>query len=354
MSDCPDFFGRTPEQFPGKISFIVTDLIKRLDEMKAETVEGIFRISGNAQDQQTLAYLFDEGRVTDWTPFKDVNVVSCVLKKYFRDNSETNPLFPFEEYDHVIDAGQCKSDDEAVARFKAIIEKFSNERRMTIAYIFKYINKIAAHEAKNKMNSNNLAIVFAPNIIIQKNPTMEQMRDEGIYGFARTSFIRIMELYDRIFEGVTFDDSLFMSNEDIVRMRPHPPGHTPAELQLKLKLIKAEGIPKMDLFSKSDPYVIAKVSSCPKTYVTKTIDNCHEPVWNESCSFPVHDRQNDVLKLKMFDEDTRNDELISTIEIPLDGLKKGTKVQQWFECVPAPEVAKGGRIFIEMTLEPTH
>ena len=59
-------------------------------------------------------------------------------------------------------------------------------------------------------------------------------------------------------------------------------------LQLFVKLIEATGVPRMDLLSKSDPYVSLYVRD-KNIYKSQVKENNHHPVWNEEFKFLVHE-----------------------------------------------------------------
>ena len=52
----PHFFSMPLSSYRGKIPFIITDLISRLESMQADQQEGIFRLSGRKSDVDKIAF----------------------------------------------------------------------------------------------------------------------------------------------------------------------------------------------------------------------------------------------------------------------------------------------------------
>ena len=67
----------------------------------------------------------------------------------------------------------------------------------------------------------------------------------------------------------------------------------------------ARGLPKMDLFSKSDPYLCVMMETGGGNYQvvakTKHIDDCHEPKWPEILEIEDDSirKDNDKLQLRI-------------------------------------------------------
>lgn len=350
LNFCPEFFSRTPEEFPGKISFVLTDLIKQLRNLHSETVEGIFSPDSDIEppQQYEIKCFLNEGRIKQWARYTNPHVVGAVLRNYFSENCYTNPLFPVSQYERIIDACEAEDDQEVAAKISPIINSFSKERRYTIAFLFNFLKDIAAHEKENKMPVRKLATAFASYILLSEQQTSDSVSNSS--SKSRHAFSRILKLYSVLFQDYKFKEWI-MSDEDIERYVIPPLGKLPPPLHVVVKVVKAEGLPRMDLLSKSDPYVYVKTSSFSRFYLTKTKQDNHEPEWNETFKLDIRDRHNDLLILKIYDEDNSGDELISTVEIPIDCLKKGISLSQWFMAQPAEGISKGGRIFVELSLE---
>jgi hypothetical protein len=105
----------------------------------------------------------------------------------------------------------------------------------------------------------------------------------------------------------------------------------------------------MDIIGKADPYVIFQLSSSRQAFRTSTKKNTYAAVWNEYFRVNVANPERDILHLSLKDSDTiSEDDLISRLEIPLSTLPIGAVVEKEFHPVPAPDVPKGGRLFLKL------
>lgn len=122
-------------------------------------------------------------------------------------------------------------------------------------------------------------------------------------------------------------------------------------MQLHVRVIEAEGLPKMDVFGSVDPYCQLQVNTVQKVERTKTIKNCKHPVWNEEFHFPVHDISTDTLYLLLKDYDrVSNDDPISKAKIPIYTLKMSQVVDEWITMIPVKNVKKGGKLRVVLHL----
>jgi len=230
----PRFFSRFPEQFGGKIPFIVTDLIDRLRKINATLSEGIFRLSGSARDTSDLCYALDKGRISNWESFNNVNTVACALKKYFRDMIPLNPLFPHNVYDDLVRISQIQDTPESIAnQFREIILSFSKPRLYTIVFLFNYLLEVESNSTKNKMNANNLAIVFAPNLICKiSHDQQDALLSNSVQNKVISTIIRHGNM---IFKDISIPESAFIKDEDlpIISYPPIDKAHVERLVQMR-------------------------------------------------------------------------------------------------------------------------
>ncbi|OHS97177.1 XYPPX repeat family protein [Tritrichomonas foetus] len=122
---------------------------------------------------------------------------------------------------------------------------------------------------------------------------------------------------------------------------------------LHIKVIEAKNLPKMDLLTKSDPYVVVRVSGSSNFHKTNYKKNTYNPRWNEEFHFPVGNVATDFLNIKMYDKDLVNDDEMSTLEVPLSSLQPGRVIDQWYELRPCRRIRKGGSIHLVTHIAPT-
>ncbi|KAH8156707.1 hypothetical protein CIB48_g11540 [Xylaria polymorpha] len=133
-------------------------------------VEGIYRLSGSAMHVSKLKNLFDtdqESHILDFRNpenfFHDVNSVAGLLKQFLRDLPD--PLLTSENYAGFIEA--AKQDDEIVRRdsMHAIINGLPDPNYATLRALTLHLHRVMENSAVNRMNSQNLSIVFGPTLM---------------------------------------------------------------------------------------------------------------------------------------------------------------------------------------------
>ncbi|KAH0794489.1 RhoGAP domain containing protein [Histomonas meleagridis] len=218
----PQYFSRSPEQFGGKIPFIVTDIVEKLRELGGVDTEGIFRLSGSAEGISNLCRELDRGRVKDWSQYTNIHTIACTLKKYFRDLVPKDPLIPSEYYNEMINIpDSAKTTEEAVQKYKAILNNFSVSRLLTFAYLFKFFADVAA-STTSKMTASNIAIVFAPNLLSPRKKD-ETAESQIMSNTSQNRTITMMiNNYDKIFGDIEITKDSFINDEDMEILAPTP------------------------------------------------------------------------------------------------------------------------------------
>lgn len=205
------FATRPIDSYGNRIPLVVSELVRKLEDMKAEEVEGIFRLSGAATTVQNLVNELDRGPVRDYTPYNAITV-ACALKTYFREHAKTEPLLSFSLYPQFLQAVSDDNDDLCVARLGEVIKGLSEGRYRTLAYVILFLSRIAKNADKNKMNAMNLSICFAPNLIggRDQSQAMIMMNNQ-----AENRVIQLMiEHADTLFGHVTFTGDCFVASRE--------------------------------------------------------------------------------------------------------------------------------------------
>lgn len=151
------------------VPMVVYQCIQALD-LYGLAVEGIYRLSGSATHIQQLKNMFDTDSDSQNLDFRnpenffhDVNSVAGLLKQFFRDLPD--PLFTSEHYADFIEA--AKADDEIVRRdsLHAIINSLPDPNYATMRALTLHLYRVMENSGVNRMNSQNLAIVFGPTLM---------------------------------------------------------------------------------------------------------------------------------------------------------------------------------------------
>ena len=123
-------------------------------------------------------------------------------------------------------------------------------------------------------------------------------------------------------------------------------------MQLHIRVVEAAQVPSMDVVGKSDPYCVLKLSTSNQEWKTTVKDNTLMPIWNEIFSLPVSSSMNDILTVMLYDKDNvSSDDLISTIDIPVNGLTPGKVLDKWYKMNPAKGNKTGGQLRLVLHLD---
>ncbi|KAI1436402.1 hypothetical protein GGR50DRAFT_232482 [Xylaria sp. CBS 124048] len=149
------------------VPMVVHQCIQAVD-LYGLAVEGIYRLSGSAMHVNKLKSLFDtDSKILDFRNpenfFHDVNSVAGLLKQFLRDLPD--PLLTSENYMAFIEA--AKQDDDIVRRdsMHAIINGLPDPNYATLRALALHLQRVTQNSAVNRMNSQNLAIVFGPTLM---------------------------------------------------------------------------------------------------------------------------------------------------------------------------------------------
>ncbi|CAI9573163.1 unnamed protein product [Staurois parvus] len=142
----------------GSIPTFLVDVCKYL-ESHAHT-EGLFRKSGSVVRQKLLKAKLDGGDsdLMDALPCD----VAGILKQFFRELPE--PILPADLQDVLCKAQQLSHDEKTSATI--LISCLMHERAVSILrYFFNFLQNVSMRSDTNRMNSSNLAVIFAPNLL---------------------------------------------------------------------------------------------------------------------------------------------------------------------------------------------
>ncbi|XP_065053861.1 N-chimaerin-like [Rhopilema esculentum] len=143
-------------------------------ESRGLTQEGIYRISGFADDVENLKNTIDkDGSVPDLSEksFSDIHVISGVLKLYFR--SLPIPLITFETYGIFISASKITDNVERIRAFHSALMKLPAAHYETLKFLMRHLQGVTRCQAINRMTSHNLGVVFGPTLL--RAPDSEAM-----------------------------------------------------------------------------------------------------------------------------------------------------------------------------------
>ncbi|KAG0166965.1 hypothetical protein DFQ30_006534 [Apophysomyces sp. BC1015] len=125
---------------------------------------GIFRKSPSSTELQMVKTSLDQGLEVDLSKH-DVNVSAALLKVFLRDLPE-----PLISSDFVKDVGDLSGTTsysvDLIDRVRSKLDESHQPLRIgLLGYVFDFLGKVSQNSELNKMTPHNLAIVFSPNLV---------------------------------------------------------------------------------------------------------------------------------------------------------------------------------------------
>ncbi|PNF20787.1 N-chimaerin [Cryptotermes secundus] len=145
--------------------FVVDKCISEI-ERRGLDAEGLYRVSGFAEEIETLKLALDkDGEQADMSPevYDNINVIAGTLKLYLR--LLPIPLVTFETHPALIKAAQLKSIQEQIVGIKDALTLLPAAHYNTLKYLMEHLNRVVQHQITNKMTAHNLSTVFAPTLM---------------------------------------------------------------------------------------------------------------------------------------------------------------------------------------------
>ena len=139
-------------------------------------IVGIYRVPGNNAAVTYLTEQINKGVdcfMLDDQRWQDVNVVSSLLKSFFRKLPD--PLFTMEMYSAFIDASKIDQGARRMDHLRKLIRELPTAHLATLKFVTEHLCKVAEHASINKMEVRNLAIVFGPTLVRTTDDNMVSM-----------------------------------------------------------------------------------------------------------------------------------------------------------------------------------
>eukprot|EP01087_Luapelamoeba_hula_P021364 TRINITY_DN7449_c0_g1_i1.p1 TRINITY_DN7449_c0_g1~~TRINITY_DN7449_c0_g1_i1.p1 ORF type:complete len:282 (-),score=34.97 TRINITY_DN7449_c0_g1_i1:112-957(-) len=146
-------------------SMLIDDCIKWLEENQGVQEEGMFRISGEKIIIDNISAKYAKGDKVNLTKLVEGkhHVVSGLLKQFLRELKE--PLLTFDLFDSWMAGYRAEGTEEQIKALRNVIAKLPPWNRSILKRVLGYVYQVCLNSHVNKMESNNLAIVFAPTLL---------------------------------------------------------------------------------------------------------------------------------------------------------------------------------------------
>lgn len=170
LDDCP------PAQNNRFVPLIVEVCCKLVEERGLEYT-GIYRVPGNNAAISIMQEELNNKGMADIDiqddKWKDLNVISSLLKSFFRKLPE--PLFTNERYGDFIDGNRTEDPVERLKVLKRLLHELPDHHYETLKFLSAHLKTVAENSEKNKMEPRNLAIVFGPTLVRTSEDNMTHM-----------------------------------------------------------------------------------------------------------------------------------------------------------------------------------
>jgi len=143
-------------------------------------MEGLFRVSGSAQDNTTFSDKLVNHKldIENYTADQlSPHAVTTGLKIYMRE--KTLPVIPYKYYkDYMENYRKGNKSAEAVKdNCQHMISSLPDNNRRILVTLCKFLKELAAFESENKMNPHNLGVVFGPTLMRTETTGMESLTE---------------------------------------------------------------------------------------------------------------------------------------------------------------------------------
>ncbi|XP_051938411.1 N-chimaerin [Hippocampus zosterae] len=153
---------------------MVVDMCIREIESRGLKSEGLYRVSGFSDSVEEVKTAFDKaGEKTDISvkAYEDINIITGALKLYLRDLPV--PVISYKAYPRFIEAAKLSDRDKKLEAFREALALLPASHNETLKYLMAHLKRVAQNEKSNRMNAENLAIVFGPTLM--RSPDLDAM-----------------------------------------------------------------------------------------------------------------------------------------------------------------------------------
>ncbi|XP_067942136.1 rho GTPase-activating protein 21-like isoform X2 [Watersipora subatra] len=257
---------------------LVVELCTKAIEDRGLDFVGIYRVPGNKAAVEMLKKELNQGIINlENDKWKDVNVLSSLLKTYFRQLPDS--LITANKYKSFIETNKITDARTRLVALKQLIKTLPDYNYETLKYLAIHLRKVAEHGEQNKMDTRNIAIVFGPTIVRAGDDMMTFVKDMS----AQCCIIESIILYcDWMFSSA--DENPPAINEEDVSVSAAPISETMNNLSA-VDLVAIAGDK-----SKSKAQLVSALSSA----VGKKNKSPHGPVSISSPTtavLPLNDEQ---------------------------------------------------------------
>ncbi|XP_052738769.1 beta-chimaerin [Bicyclus anynana] len=145
------------------LPFVVRKCVNEI-EARGMDSEGIYRVSGFADEIEALKLAFDkDGEAADLSVYSNINVIAGTLKLYLR--LLPVPLVTYEVHPALVNAIQMKTTALQVTMLRECLDMLPPAHFNCLQYMVQHLHRVSQQADVNKMSAHNLSTVFAPTLV---------------------------------------------------------------------------------------------------------------------------------------------------------------------------------------------
>ncbi|XP_037533433.1 rho GTPase-activating protein 35 isoform X2 [Nematolebias whitei] len=173
---------------PERVIPVFIEKCIRFIETTGLSTEGIYRVSGNKAEIESVQRQFEQDHNLDLVE-KDftINTVAGAMKAFFSELPD--PLVPYSMQTELVEAFKINDREQRFHAMKDILRRFPKENYELFKYVISHLNKVSQSSKLNLMTSENLSICFWPTLMRPDFTTMDALTATRTYQTIIESFI---------------------------------------------------------------------------------------------------------------------------------------------------------------------
>ncbi|KAE8619657.1 hypothetical protein XENTR_v10009890 [Xenopus tropicalis] len=163
-------FSQFPRYFPEEVPFIIVRCTAEI-EQRALGQQGLYRISGAKARVEKLLQAFENGRdLVDLSGHSPHDITSA-LKHFLKQLPDS--VVPYHLYEQFMafsrefleDTKENETGNDAIHQMKDLLCSMPHSNYNTLRHLTAHLYRVSERFEDNKMNPNNLGIIFGPTLI---------------------------------------------------------------------------------------------------------------------------------------------------------------------------------------------
>ncbi|KYR02725.1 RhoGAP domain-containing protein [Tieghemostelium lacteum] len=184
-----------PEQ-PDGIPLVLTKCFEFLKKGYLDT-EGLFRVPGSKRDISLLKFRVEDGDLNFddvLNPYSICGLISTFLKEM------PEPLIPLDQYQYAINCVQQETEEKKINSLKTLIADLPPANLCLMKKFLEFVLLIEEKKDVNKMNSDNLGIIFGPTLM--KDPDFEDISKSFVNLKHQSQVVKfLIDYFHKIFQS---------------------------------------------------------------------------------------------------------------------------------------------------------